>query len=180
MRHRPRRPISLIVSATLLAVVVAAVADLPGRAAVAQQQEPQPPPSPSPPIPPPAPLSYAQLAKIDGWIAGQGRDVGINPIITDILGLTQNNQTITCHAFGAVDADTNDIRHIYLLPDGKGYLIDYFHQQIVEVYWMDKSLALIAALSGIRGQTPGPISFQQAQFGFGNELGWWAKYADTH
>jgi hypothetical protein len=176
MRHRQRRPIAFIVFAALLAVVVAAVAGLPAGVAVAQQ----PPPPSSPPPPPPPPLSDAQLKKINGWIADQGRDVAITPIITDILGLTQNNQTMTCHAFGAVDAATNDIRHIYLLPADKGYLIDYFHAQIVEVYWMDKNLTLIAALSGVRGQAPLPISFQQAQFGFGNEMGWWAKYADTH
>jgi hypothetical protein len=171
MRHRQRRPISFVAAAALLALAVAAVAGLPVRVAVAQQpQQPQQP----------QPLSDAQLSKINGWIVDQGRDVAITPIITDILGLTQNNQTMTCHAFGAVDATTNDVRHIYLLPADKGYLIDYFHGQIVEVYWMDKNLTLIAALSGIRGQAPLPINFQQAQFGFGNEMGWWAKYADTH
>jgi hypothetical protein len=181
MRYR-RRPILFVIAAALLAVVVAAVAGFSVRVAVAQQsQQRQPQPQPPQPQPQqPLPLSDAQLSKINGWIAGQGRDVTITPIITDILGLTQNNQTITCHAFGAVDATTNDIRHIYLLPADKGYLIDYFHAQIVEVYWMDKNLALIAALSGIRGQAPLPISFQQALFGFGNEMGWWAKYADTH
>jgi|HubBroStandDraft_6_1064221.scaffolds.fasta_scaffold881171_2 hypothetical protein len=178
MPHRGRRPISFIISAVLLAPVVAAVAGGP-RVALAQQAQPQQT-QPQPQQPQPRPLSDAQLSKINGWITDQGRDVALTPIITDILGLTQNNQTLTCHAFGAVDATTNDIRHIYLLPADKGYLIDYFHAQIVEVYWMDKNLTLIAALSGIRGQAPLPISFQQALFGFGNEMGWWAKYADMH
>jgi hypothetical protein len=178
MPHRGRRPISFIISAVLLAPVVAAVAGGP-RVALAQQAQPQQT-QPQPQQPQPRPFSDAQLSKINGWITDQGRDVALTPIITDILGLTQNNQTLTCHAFGAVDATTNDIRHIYLLPADKGYLIDYFHAQIVEVYWMDKNLTLIAALSGIRGQAPLPISFQQALFGFGNEMGWWAKYADTH
>src|ERR1700733_3804273 len=178
MPHRGRRPISFIISAVLLAPVVAAVAGGP-RVALAPQAQPQQT-QPQPQQPQPRPLSDAQLSKINGWITDQGRDVALTPIITDILGLTQNNQTLTCHAFGAVDATTNDIRHIYLLPADKGYLIDYFHAQIVEVYWMDKNLTLIAALSGIRGQAPLPISFQQALFGFGNEMGWWAKYADMH
>ena len=39
---------------------------------------------------------------------------------------------------------------------------------------------LIAALSGVRGEKPAPASFRQAQFGFRNELAWWAKFADTH
>jgi hypothetical protein len=160
MRYSLSRAIPFSILAVLLFIFLAAVPQGVTRAAAAAERA----------------LSDAELNKINGWIAGQGRDVTLTPIITDILGLTQNNQTMTCHAFGAVDPDTDDIRHIYLLPAGKGYLIDYFHAQIVEVYWMDKDLAL----SGIRGQPPAPISFQQAQFGFGNELGWWAKFADTH
>ncbi|MGC2122164.1 MAG: hypothetical protein WA652_04860 [Xanthobacteraceae bacterium] len=125
-------------------------------------------------------LSGAQITQLDGLIAQQGRDVAISAIITDIVGLTKDNQTISCRAYGAVDPGTNDIRHIYLLPEGKGYLLDYFHADIVEVYWADKKMALIAALSGVRGEKPGPASFQQAQFGFAHETAWWAKYADTH
>jgi len=177
MQHRQRRPISFGILAAVIAVFLTTpngFAQAPPPAATA------PPPPPAPPPAPSQSLTAEQLQKINGWIASQGRDVTITPFITDMLGLTQNNQTITSHAFGAVDPDTNDIRHIYVLPDGKGYLIDYFHQQIVEVYWMDKDLTLITALSGIRGQPPAPINFQQAQFGFGNEMGWWAKYADAH
>ena len=168
MRHSPNRPFWFVVVvaivASLMSVFVAAVAGDVVPVAIAAERS----------------LSDAQLKKIKGGIADQGRDVAISPIITDILGLTQNNQTMTCRAFGAVDTNTDDIRHIYVLPADKGYLIDYFHQQIVEVYWMDKNLTLIAALSGIRGQPPGPVSFQQAQFGFGNEMAWWAKFADTN
>ncbi len=91
----------------------------------------------------------------------------------------QKDQTISCHAFGTVDAGSNDVRHIYLLPDGKGYLLDYFHQQIVGVYWADRSMVLIAALSGVRGQKPEPASFVQAQYGFRNELAG-GQFADAH
>jgi len=163
MRHRPSRPISFIIFAALSFVVLAAVPNFAVRAAAAERS-----------------LSDVEIKKLNNLMAQQGKDVAISPLITDIVGLTQNEQTITCRAFGAVDPNTNDIRHIYLLPAGKGYLIDYFHADIVEVYWADKDLALIAALSGVRGQKPGPASFQQAQFGFSNELAWWAKFADTH
>ncbi len=164
MRRHPPRPIPLLIVAAMMSAGLAAVpgAFAFGPAAAAER-----------------PLSDAQIRKIDGLIAQQGRDVAISPVITDIVGLTQKDQTISCHAFGAVDADSNDIRHIYLLPDGKGYLLDYFHQQIVEVYWADRTMMLIAALSGVRGQKPEPASFAQAQYGFRNELAWWAKFADT-
>ena len=165
MRHSQSRPISFAIFAVLIGgcLMAAPNAFMRGPAAAANQ-----------------PLSDVELKKLDDLIAQQGRDIAISPVITDIVGLTQNDQTITCRAFGAVDPDTNDIRHIYRLPEGKGYLIDYFHADIVEVYWADNGLALVAALSGVRGQKPGPASFQQAQFGFRNELAWWAKFADTH
>ena len=46
-------------------------------------------------------LSGAQLQKIDGWIADKGREIAITPIITDILGLTKGDQTMSCRAFAA-------------------------------------------------------------------------------
>src|ERR1700730_15033037 len=139
MRHRQSRPIWSAVFAALMCGCLAAApnAVMRGAAAAATQS-----------------LSAVEIKKIDDLIAQQGRDIAISPLITDIVGLTQNDQTITCRAFGAVAPDTNDTRHIYLLPADKGYLIDYFHAAIVEVYWTDKNLALIAALSGVRGQKP--------------------------
>ncbi len=165
MRRHPRRPFPLLIVAAMMSACLVAVpgAFEHGPAAAAERL-----------------LSDAQIKKIDDLIAQQGRDVAISPVITDIVGLTQKDQTISCRAFGAVDAGSSDIRHVYLLPDGKGYLIDYFHQQIVEVYWADRNMVLIAALSGVRGQKPEPASFAQAQYGFRNELTWWAKFADTH
>lgn len=162
MRHHPSR--RLIAFAVPVAAIVAAVPSFFAHAAGAA--EPM--------------LSAAQFAKIKGWIADKGRNVAVSAIITDILGLTKDNRTISCRAFAAVDAATNDVYQIYLLPDGKGYLEDHFHQDEVDIYWTDKDLVLIAALSGVRGELPALTSFQEAQFGLGNELQWWAKYADTH
>jgi hypothetical protein len=124
-------------------------------------------------------LSDAQLKKIDRLIADQGRDVTISPVITDILGLTSNNQAISCRAFAATDpSGDNEIHQAYLLPDAKGYLISHFYKNKIDVYWTDKSFVLIAALTGVRGERPAPASFQDAQYGFGFELTWWMNLAD--
>ena len=126
-------------------------------------------------------LTDAQFTKINGWIAEKGNDVAISPVITDILGLTQNDQTISSRAFAAVDPENgNEIHQIYLLPGQKGYLVDHFHQDKVEVYWTDKELVLKAALAGIRGEKPGPTSCPESQSVFRNELAWWAKFADAN
>ena len=68
----------------------------------------------------------------------------------------------------------------FILPEGKGYLADHFHQDKVEVYWADKDLVLLTALSGVRGAKPEVMLFQDAQAAFYNELTWWAKYADKN
>jgi hypothetical protein len=172
MKHSARRPISLSVLAALIAVFLAAPSGF------AQA----PPASPAPTTPPPAAiqsLTAAQLDKINGWIANQGRDIPITPLITDILGLTKGDHTITCRAFAA-EGDGNEIHQIYLLPDGRGYLDAHFYQDKLDVYWADKNFALIAALNGVRGEKPAAASFSDAQYGFGFEVTWWAKYADAH
>jgi hypothetical protein len=126
-------------------------------------------------------LSDAQLRKIDGWIADQGRDIAISAVITEILGLTKNDQTISARGYAALDAaNGNEIHQIFILPEGKGYLADHFHQDKVEVYWADKDLVLLTALSGVRGTRPAVMFFQDAQAGFNNELTWWAKFADQN
>jgi hypothetical protein len=125
-------------------------------------------------------LSDAQLKKINALIADQGRDVAISPVITDILGLTSNSQTISCRAFAAVDArGDNEIHQVYLLPDAKGYLVSHFYKDKIDVYWTEKNFALIAALTGVRGERPAATSFADAQYGFGFEMTWWANFADT-
>src|SRR5580704_3026890 len=127
------------------------------------------------------PLSAAQLKKINGWIADQGKDIAVSAIITEILGLTKNDQTISAHGYAALDtANGNEIHQIFILPEGKGYLADHFHQDKVEVYWADKDLVLLTALSGIRGAKPEIMFFQDAQAGFNSELTWWGRYVDKN
>jgi hypothetical protein len=126
-------------------------------------------------------LSDAQLKKIDGWIADQGKDIAVSAVITEILGLTKNDQTISARGYAALDAaNGNEIHQIFILPGGNGYLADHFHQDKVEVYWADKDLVLLTALSGVRGARPEIMFFQDAQAAFNNELRWWAKYADKN
>jgi hypothetical protein len=127
------------------------------------------------------PLSDAQLKKINGWIADQGKDIAVSAVITEILGLTKDGQTISARGYAALDRENgNEIHQIFILPEGKGYLADHFHQDKVEVYWADKDLVLVTALSGIRGAKPEIMFFQDAQAAFNNELTWWAKYADKN
>jgi hypothetical protein len=143
------------------------------------------PPAQTPPAAVPAPpaptltLSAAQLKKIDGWIADKGRDIAITPIITDILGLTKGDQTMSCRAFAA-EGDGDEVHQIYALPDGKGYLEAHFYKNKLDVYWADKDFGLKAALEGVRGQMPAPTSFADAQYGFSFEVAWWTKYTDAH
>ena len=126
-------------------------------------------------------LSDAHLKKIEGWIADQGKDIAVSAVITEILGLTKNDQTISARGYAALDtAIGNEIHQIFILPEGKGYLADHFHQDKVEVYWADKDLVLLMALSGVRGAKPEIMFFQDAQAEFNNELTWWAKYADKN
>jgi hypothetical protein len=126
-------------------------------------------------------LSDCQLKKINGWIADQGKDIAVSAVITEILGLTKNDQTISARGYAALDgANGNEIHQIFILPEGKGYLADHFHQDKVEVYWADKDLVLLTALSGVRGARPEVMFFQDAQAAFNNELTWWAKFADKN
>jgi hypothetical protein len=127
------------------------------------------------------PLSDAQLKKINGWIADQGKDIAVSAVITEILGLTKNDETISARGYAALDSDNgNEVHQIFILPQGKGYLADHFHQDKVEVYWADKDLVLLTALSGIRGAKPEVMFFQDAQAAFNIELTWWAKFADKN
>jgi hypothetical protein len=62
-------------------------------------------------------LSDTQLKKINGWIAEKGRTIEVSEIITDILGLTQNNETMTSRAFATRDSENADEIHvIFILP----------------------------------------------------------------
>jgi len=176
MRHSQRSHGSFGFLAALIAFSLAAS---PGFA-----QAP-PPAAQTPPVAvpvPPAPtltLSEAQLHKIDGWIANQGREIAITPIVTEILGLTKGDQAMSCRAFAA-EGDGDEVHQIYVLPEGKGYLEAHFYKNKLDVYWVDKGFALQAALEGIRGQMPAPTTYADAQYGFSFEIAWWAKYADAH
>ena len=166
MKHMTRRRLSLSVLTALIAVFVAAPSGF----------------AQTPPTAPPATiqsLSDAQFRKINGWIADQGRAIAVDAMITDILGLTRGDATMSCRAFAAV-GDGNEIHQIYMLPEGRGYLDAHFYQDKIDVYYTDKNFVLIAALNGVRGEKPAPASFADAQYGFGVELAWWAKYTDTH
>jgi hypothetical protein len=175
MRHSPR---SRSFFGFLAALIVYSFAASPGFA--------QAPPADQAPLvmapPPPAPtvtLSEAQIHKIDGWIADQGREIAITPIITQILGLTKGDQAMSCRAFAA-EGEGEEVHQIYVLPEGRGYLEAHFYKNKLDVYWVDKDFALQAALEGIRGQTPAPTTYADAQYGFSFEIAWWAKYVDAH
>jgi hypothetical protein len=169
-----------IVLGLVATVVVAAFAAGSGfaQAPVAPPQTP-PAAAPQAPTPPTVKLSAAQLQKIDGWIADKGREIAVTPIITEILGLTKDGETITCRAFAA-EGDADEVHQIYLLPEGKGYLEAHFYQNKLDIYWIDKDFALKAAVEGVHGQLPAAVSFADAQYGFSFEAAWWAKYTDAH
>jgi hypothetical protein len=165
MRPSPRRSILIFVAAALVSSFLATGPTVFVRAAAAAAQS----------------LSEAQLKKLNALIADQGRDIAISPVLTDILGLTRNDQSISSRAFAAMDPRGGDeIHQIYVLPDAKGYLVSHFYKDKIDVYWVDKNFVLIAALAGVRGEKPAPTSFQDAQYGFSFELAWWAKFADTN
>src|ERR1700726_763245 len=116
-------------------------------------------------------LSDAQLTKINGWIAERGNTSSVNPIITEILGLTHNDETISSQALAVRDdQNTDEIHQIAIIAGGKGYLADHFHQDKVEVYWADKDLVLINAVTGVHGGRPEATSIQEAQAGFRTEM----------
>jgi hypothetical protein len=137
------------------------------------------PPAETQVVPATPPLTAAELKRIDDLIAQQGKDIAVTPIITEILGLTKGDETMTCRAFAAL-GEGNEVHQIYLLADGKGYLAAHFYKDKLDVYSVDKTFALVAALEGVRGQYPAPTTFADAQYGYHFEQAWWAKYADTH
>jgi hypothetical protein len=181
MKHGPRSPISFGFLAALIVFSLSAsqgFAQAPPAATPAPAAPMLPPTVQAPPAPT-VTLSAEQLKKIDGWIADKGREIAITPIITDILGLTKGDQTMSCRAFAA-EGDGDEVHQIYVLPEDKGYLEAHFYNDKLDVYWTDKDFALKAALEGVRGQMPAPTTYADAQYGFSFEMAWWAKYADAH
>ncbi len=181
MRYGPRSPLSFGFIAVLTVVLLSASQGFAQAPPAATPAPPAPAPPAVAPVPPASTvtLSAEQMKKIDGWIADQGKEIAITPIITDILGLTKSDQTMSCRAFAAA-GDGDEVHQVYVLPDGKGYLEAHFYKNKLDVYWADKDFGLKAALEGVRGQMPAATSFADAQYGFSFEVAWWAKYADAH
>jgi hypothetical protein len=193
MQQSQSRPIPFLIVAALIFVCVAAPSGF-AQTPAATPPAATPMPSPGTPAPPagiqlppaetqvaPAtqPLTAAELKRIDDLIAQQGKDIAVTPIITEILGLTKGDQAITCRAFAAI-GEGDEVHQIYILPDGKGYLAAHFYKDKLDVYSVDKTFALVAALEGVRGQYPAPTTFADAQYGYHFEQAWWAKYVDSH
>ena len=127
------------------------------------------------------PLSDVQLEKIIGWIAEHGSADSVNKIVTDILGLTQRDETISSRALAVRGSEgETDIHQIDVLPDGKGYLEAHFHGDKAEIYWADLNFTLQSAVDGVRGARPDLMSFPEAEGGLRRELVWWARFADAH
>ena len=126
-----------------------------------------------------SPLSDAQLGKIKGWIGEHGGPDSISKIVTDILGLTESNQTITSRAL-AVHASDGAIHQIDVLPNRKGYLVGYFHDGGAQIFWAGLNFALQSAVEGARDARPASMSAPEAEAGLNEELAWWATFADTH
>jgi hypothetical protein len=127
------------------------------------------------------PLSEAQLAKIKSWIAEHGSADSVNKIVTDILGLTQGDETISSRALAVRGSEgETDVHQIDVLPNGRGYLEAHFHDDKAEIYWADVNFTLQFAVDGVRGARPDLMSFPEAEGGLRQELSWWARFADTH
>jgi hypothetical protein len=162
MRQRPNWPVSFAVFA-LLSLLPAAGRIVDGAAAAER------------------PLSEAQLEKIKGWIAEHGSADSVNKIVTDILGLTQGDETISSRALAVRGSEgETDIHQIDVLPNGRGYLEAHFHDNKAEIYWADVNFTLQFAVDGVRGARPDLMSFPEAEGGLHQELSWWARFADTH
>jgi hypothetical protein len=126
-------------------------------------------------------LSDVQLGKIKGWIVEHGGPDSISKVVTDILGLTQGNETITSRALAVHGSDSaTDIHQIDILPNRKGYLEAHFHDGRAEIFWADSNFHLQFAVEGARDARPAAMSFLDAQAGLNDELAWWATFADTH
>lgn len=159
MNYRPRR--ATVFGILLLAAVLAGPSFVNESVAAASQ------------------LSDIQLGKIKGWIGEHGGPDSVSKILTDILGLTQDNQTITSRAL-AVHGSDGAIHQIDVLPNRKGYLVAYFHDRSAEIFWANLNFGLQSAVEGARAARPAAMSVPEAEAGLKQELAWWATFADTH
>ena len=137
----------------------------------------------------PAPkLSAAQLKKLDDYAVTNGKVVTADKRVTDTLGLTKDKQEMYSPAL-TVKERTGEILHqMQPLPEGKGYLFGNIGPTTVQVYWADKNLVLIAAMTSVSGgptagMTGGKINYptpvKDAEPDFRQELAYWAMVADS-
>jgi hypothetical protein len=84
---------------------------------------------------------------------------------------------------------TGEILHqMQPLPKGMGYLFGKIGPTTVQVYWADKNLVLIAAMTSVAGgptagMTGGKLNYptpvKEAEPDFRQELAYWAMVADS-
>jgi len=131
-------------------------------------------------------LSEAQLKKILDTIPAKGTAVTADKRVTDTLGLTKNSNSIAARALTVKERFGDLIHQMQPLPGGKGYLFGNIGPTITEVFWADKNLVLVAAMTSVRGgpaagMTGGmifyPTTVQDAQPNFSKELAYWATVA---
>lgn len=122
---------------------------------------------------PAKPLSEEQLQKICKWIADHGSVSTDIKKLTDALGLTKNDEKLTLPGMSTHDAE-NVIYIIQILNDGKGYVVADVNHELFHVYWVDKNLDLVSAVSMIKGQTPAAMPIKDAAAGINHDLAFWA------
>jgi len=133
-------------------------------------------------------LSEAQLEKLIDTMPIEGKIVTAEKRVTDTLGLTKNNETLTSRALTVKERAGVLFHQIQLLPGGKGYLFGNIGPTTVQVFWADKNLVLVAAMTSVKGgptagMTGGmmvyPTPVKEAAPDFSNELAYWATVADA-
>lgn len=134
------------------------------------------------------PLSQAQLKKIGDALADKGKVVLAAKTVTDALGLTKNDETISSPALTVKERDNGLIHQFQPLPQGAGYIVGNIGPTTMEVYWADKNLVLVAAISSVHNMLTNSLPNEalvaavpvaQAQPDFANELAYWATVADA-
>jgi hypothetical protein len=133
-----------------------------------------------------APLSSAQLKKISDAVADKGRVVTAAKTVTDALGLTKNAELISSPALTVKERDNGLIHQFQPLPQGAGYIVGNIGPTTMEVYWADKNLTLIAAVTSVRSMLTNSLPNEalvaavppeQARPDFVKELAYWASVA---
>jgi hypothetical protein len=125
-------------------------------------------------------FTAAEAKKINEIAEEKGDNGVINKKVSDGLGMTKNDETVTSHAFAVKDSKGN-VHQIQPLPNDRGYMLgEVVGSKFIYVYWANKDFGLISAVSFIRGQSPKPMANADAQAGIGYELTYWASWIDKH